>query len=94
MMDPIEKQWIPISTYDSVRIDEYNGKWSLQLGKRGDNDTYTAWTCPQKWVDGEKSLLKKNGEPIFVPLSIPLGDSKEKALKVVGSIYNQLKAMK
>ena len=89
-MDNIDN-WLPISTYDSIRADKHNGKISIQLGKRGDGDTYTSWTCPQRWVNGEKTLLKKNGEPVFVPLSIPLGEDKVKAQKVLEALIYQLK---
>ncbi len=85
------KNWLNIDTYSSIRADKYNGKYSIQLGKRGNNDTYATWVCPQKWQNGEKTLLKKNGEPVFIPLSIPLGDDKIKAQKVLEGLIFQLK---
>ena len=83
--------WVPVDTYSSVRVDEYNGKYSLQQGQRGDNDTYTSWCTPQKWSNSEKAPLKKHGEFVFVPWAISLGKDKEKALKTLQNLYNQLK---
>ena len=87
------KNWLPVDTYTSVRVDEYNGKYSLQQGHRGDNDTYTDWCCPQKWSNGQKTPLKKNNEFVYVPWAISLGHDKDKAIKVAENIVAQLKAV-
>ena len=85
--------WVPIDTYNAVRIDEYSGKLSIQQGSRGDNDTYVKWCCPQKWENGKKTLLKKDGVEVFVPWAISLGKDKEKAIRIVEAIVAQLKKL-
>ena len=90
------KNWIPCDSYNAVVVDKYldnNGKYrySIQHGQRGTDDTYTSWVCPQKWVNGKKRLLEKNGEPVYVPLSIFLNNDKAKALKIWAAIGEQLK---
>ena len=91
-MDNLDN-WLTIDTYNAVKTDEYNGKYSIQQGQRGENDTYTAWCCPQKWVGGKKTLLKKNGEPVFVPWAISLGKDKDKAIQILEAIVAQLKRL-
>ena len=87
------KNWIPVDTYNAVRTDKYGDKISIQQGQRGENDTYAAWCCPQKWSNGQKTILKKNGEPVFVPWSLSLGKDKETALKIWAAIGEQLKRL-
>ena len=87
------KNWLPIDTYNAVRVDKFDDKISLQQGQRGENDTYTAWCCPQKWSNGQKTILKKNGEPVFMPWAISLGKDKAKAIKIAEAIVEQLKRL-
>lgn len=91
-MDALDN-WLPVDTYNAVRTDKYNGKYSIQQGNRGENDTYTTWCCPQRWVNGEKRLLEKNGEPVFVPWALSLGKDKAKALQIWAAIGEQLKRL-
>ena len=91
-MDNIDN-WLPIDTYNAVRTDKYNGKYSILQGQRGENDTYTKYCCPQIWRSGEKQLLKKNELPVFVPWAIFLGKDKDKALKIWAAIGEQLKRL-
>jgi len=86
------KNWLPVNTYNAIRVDKYNGKYSLQQGERRESgDTSTAWCTPQKWSNGEKTPLKKNGEFVYVPWAISLGKDKAKAIKIAEAIVAQLK---
>ena len=87
------KTWIQIDTYNSVRIDEYKGKYSIQQGQRGEQVTYARWCCPQKWTNGDKTIMKKNGEPVFVPWSISLGTDKEQAIKTLQALCYALEKL-
>ena len=91
-MDDLDN-WLPIDTYNAIRADKYNDKISIQQGQRGDNDTYIKWCTPQIWRNGEKHLLEKNGEPVFVPWAVNLGNNKDKALKIWAAIGEQLKRL-
>ena len=65
-------------------------------GNKGQNDVvYSAWCCPQKWSNGEKTILKKNGEPVFMPWSIKLGkkEDKEKAAKILEELARQIRRL-
>lgn len=86
-----EKKWRPIDTYTAIRLSEYKGVWSLMSGNRGDTDTFDKWVCPSYWKNGEKRLLEKNGEYVYVPLQVLLGKGKEEALKTLSALYHELK---
>jgi len=88
------KNWLPIDTYNAVRLNKYNDIWSIMLGSRGDSDTYDKWCNPLKYQNGKNvPVKKKDGDLLVLPFQIPLGD-KEKALKILQNLMAQLKAMK
>ena len=87
----MEEKWIKVNQYNQVKVDEYNGKYSIIQGNQGQNDVvYPKWCTPQKWNQGEKTPLKKNGEFVYVPWSISLGNDKEQAKKILGALYHSL----
>ena len=90
-----EKNYMKITTCKSVCAANYKGDWQIQTENNGkEGVVYTAWCVPAYWKNGElKLVLKKDGSFQFVPLAIPLGTYKEKALKVVGTLYHSLKKL-
>lgn len=91
-MDDI-KNWLKIDTFNSIRVEKYNDKYSVQLGSRGNNDTYVKYCTPQKWSNGEKQPLQKNGNYVYTPWSIPLGTDKEKAAKTLEALAYAVRAL-
>ena len=88
----METQWIKLDQYNQAKVDKYNDRYSIILGNQGQDDViYPKFCAPQVWRNGEKQVLKKDGNTVFVPISIPLGNDKEKAIAAVGALYHQLK---
>ena len=86
-----EKQWVSVDQYSSIAVDEYNNKISIIQGNKGQNDvTYMSYCAPQRWKDGEKRVLTKNGQTVFVPWAISLGKDKAKAIQVAEAIVARL----
>ena len=93
-MDTIEKQWIPVDTYKSIRVSKYGENYSIMLGNKGDQDTYDSWCNPLKWSNGQNvPVKKKDGDLLALPFRLPLGKDKQKALKILESLAFYLKQL-
>ena len=92
----METQWLKVDQYTQIAVNEYNGKISMMQGNKGQNDViYPVWCVPQKWSNGEKTILKKNGKPVFMPWSIKLGtkENEEKAAKILEELARRVRQL-
>ena len=88
------KNWIPVDTYNALRLSKYNNKYSVILGSRGDNDTYDKWCNPLKYQNGKNvPVLKKDGDLLALPFQLPLGNDKAKALEILKALINQIEKL-
>jgi len=87
-MDIDETKVIDINQYDSVRIDEYNGKYSLQELQKGQNDGvyYMKWVFLSRWKDGKSIPIDKKR-----PISVNIGGDKSEAIKTLETLLKQVK---
>lgn len=74
---------LPESKYnEAIIIEEYNGQWSLVLGRLGkDGEEYKKWCYPER----DKKPLEKS-----VPWKIPIGGSKEEARETLKELWQAL----
>ena len=89
----MEKTWLEFGKFDRVRINEYNGKFSLQMGSQGKEKVYITWTNPLCWdneVRGSVPAKKQDGSPLLVPLQIPVGEDMVSAGNTLKALYSQL----
>lgn len=88
-----EQEWLKVDSYTSIRISEYKGKYSLQKSRRGEQKNFVEWTNPLRYDPERKESVpatKDNGDPLIVPLQVPLGDEKKKAADMLRTLYFQL----
>lgn len=89
----METDWIKLDQYSAIRISNYNEQWQMQKGNiNKTGEIFPAYIVPT-WKEGDKIHLKKkkDGELLNIPDVTNLGNVKEDALKVIGSLYNALK---
>ena len=90
----MDEQWIKVDQYNQVRSDKYKDRYSILLGSSGQNDVvYPKYCAPQVWKDGKKLVLTKDGQTVFIPLSISLGNDKAKALEILKALINQVEKL-
>ena len=88
------KNWIPVDTYNALRLSKYRDNYSIMLGKRGDQDTYDAWVNPMRWQNGKNvPVLKKDGDLLTLPFQLPLGNDKAKALEILKALILQVEKL-
>ena len=81
-----EKDVIKINTYDSIKLDEYKGKYSLCAVDNGQNETfYLKWCFLSKWENGAAVPGDRK-----MPMKIVLGDNKEQAISTLEILLAEL----
>ena len=89
----MEKTWLELGKFDRMRINEYNGKFSLQMGSQGKEKVYITWINPLCWDNEARGSIpakKQDGSPLLVPLQIPLGEDMVSAGNTLKALYTQL----
>ena len=70
---------------DGVKLEEYNGQYSLVATRQGENEVnYIQWVFLSKWKNGEPVPGKKK-----LPMCVRLGD-REMAIEVLKTILVKL----
>lgn len=89
------KNWLPIDSYNAVRVTKYNGEYQIQRGYRSSHDTHDKWAIDSEWVNSVRVPKKKqnSNEWQAFPVLIPLTKNKEKAIKVAEAIVAQLRRL-
>ena len=82
-----EKDIIKINTYNSIKLEEYNGKYSLCAVDNGQNETfYLKWCFLSEWKNGAAVAGDRK-----MPMKIVLGDNKEQAIGTLELLLAELK---
>ncbi len=81
-----EEDVVKVDNYNSVTIQEYDGKFSLNAVQNGQNDNfYLKWAFPSEWKNGKQ----KAGDKAW-PVRVMLGD-RETAINVLSTVLIKLK---
>lgn len=78
---------IVIDNYNSVKLDEYNGKYSLCAVDNGQNETYyMKWSYPKVFKNGNSEPGEK-----MLPVKVIIGGDKEQAIMTLEQLLEELK---
>jgi hypothetical protein len=88
MAEAREYAVIKVDKYGGLRLQEYNGKWSLVATQTGQNEVeYLKWVFLSSWS-------KAKGGPVpgeqKLPMGVTLGESKAAAIANLRAILAQL----
>ena len=87
MAEVNEEEVIKVDYYNSVMIEEYNGKYSICAVDNGQNECfYKKWVFLSRWRNGEAVPDDRK-----MPMKVALGDDKAQAVRTLETLLVKLK---
>jgi hypothetical protein len=84
-----EEDVVKVSYYNSLTVEEYNGKYYLRAVSNGKDDNfYLEWVFLSKWSQGEGGFVPGDRK---MPMGVLLGESKDQAIASLETILVKLK---